>query len=66
MEEWITVIEAAEVSGYHPEHLRELIRSEQILARKFGPLWQVNRSSLIAYKNAAENSEDKRRGPKTS
>ena len=61
---WLTVTQAAVVTGYHPEHLRELIRDGKIEARKFGPLWQVNRNSLMTYLRAAEKSKDGRRGPK--
>jgi len=64
MEEWITVIEAARLSGYHPEYMRELIRSQRVKARKFGPLWQVSRSSLLELLIEAKKSGDKRRGPK--
>ena len=63
-EDWLTVTQAAEVSGYHAERVRELIREAKIEARKFGPLWQVNRASLMAYVKAAKKSTDKRRGPK--
>jgi excisionase family DNA binding protein len=64
MAEWITSREAAELSGYHPEHLRRLIREEKITARKFGIVWQIDRQSLLAYLKAAEQSGDQRRGPK--
>jgi excisionase family DNA binding protein len=64
MEEWITVLEAASLSGYHPEYMRELIRSQRVKARKFGPLWQVSRSSLLEFLKEVKKSGDKRRGPK--
>lgn len=64
MAEWITTQEAAELSGYHPEHLRRLMKERKIEARKFGPLWQVSRESLESYIAAAEQSGDRRRGPK--
>jgi excisionase family DNA binding protein len=35
-EEWLTVTQAAEISGYHPERIRELIREGKINAHKFG------------------------------
>jgi len=63
-EEWISVSDAAELSGYHPEHIRRLIREEKLIARKFGPLWQVSYSSLRDYLTLAEQSDDRRRGPK--
>jgi excisionase family DNA binding protein len=63
-DEWITSAEAAELSGYHPEHLRRLVREGRIKARKFGNVWQIDRKSLLAYLEAAEKSDDKRRGPK--
>lgn len=61
-EDWITTAEAARLSGYHLVHLRRLIRAGAIRAQKFGPTWQVDRSSLLTYVRAAEKAEDKRRG----
>lgn len=63
-DEWITTQEAAELSGYHPDHLRRLIRAGMVKAKKFGIVWQVNRQSLLDYMAQAAQSEDKRRGPK--
>jgi|CXWL01.1.fsa_nt_gi excisionase family DNA binding protein len=63
-ETWISVTEAASLSGYHPEHLRELIREGKVKARKFVTVWQIDRLSLQAYIRAAEKSGDKRRGAK--
>ena len=61
-DDWITTKEAAEISGYHPVYLYELLRSKKIKGRKFGPVWQVSESDLKAYIKAAEGSKDKRRG----
>lgn len=63
-DDWITTTEAAGLSGYHPERVRELIRGGQIEARKFGTIWQVSRNSLLAYLQAAEKTGDGRWGPK--
>ncbi len=63
-DDWITTKEAAEFSRYHPDHLRRLIRAGEIEARKFGIVWQVSRQSLLAYLEAAKQSQDKRWGPK--
>jgi excisionase family DNA binding protein len=63
-EEWLTTEQAAELSGYHPVYLRGLLREGKIKGRKWGPAWQVNRKSLLAYIEAAEVSDDRRRGPK--
>jgi len=62
--EWVTTIEAASISGYHPEHIRELIRDKKIVAVKKGNAWWVDRASLIAYAKAAKQKEDRRHGPK--
>lgn len=34
MRDWLTVKEAAELLGYHPNHLRKLLRQGSILGRK--------------------------------
>ncbi len=63
-EEWLTVHQAAELSGYHYNYVRQMIRAGKLEARKFGPVWQVNRTDLLAYIHDAKESGDLRRGPK--
>ena len=58
--EWLTVQEAAKLSGYHAETIRELIRDGAIIAQKFSIVWQVNRDSLLAYQSKAQKLGDKR------
>ena len=65
-DDWITTQEAAELSGYHPEHLRRLLKSGDIEGRKVSIVWLIKRRSLLDYIAHAEQSGDKRRGPKTS
>lgn len=62
-DEWLTVSEAAKLSGYHPETLRELIREGKIKARKVSIVWLVERKSLSAYMTKAKIMGEKR-GPK--
>jgi hypothetical protein len=63
-DDWITTKKAVELSGYNPDHLRELIRDGKIEAQKFGIVWQVSQKSLLEYLAIASKSEDKRWGPK--
>ena len=63
-DEWLTTEQAAELSGYHVNHLRRLIRAGAIRAKKLSFLWLVHRQSLLDYMAQAEQSDDKRRGPK--
>ena len=53
-QEWISVSEAAKISGYHPEHIRRLLREDKISAQKFSIVWQVDRDSLRAYIKSQE------------
>jgi len=62
--EWLTVNEAAEISGYHPEYIRRLIRDGKIEGRKFAIVWQVRRDSLNAYIKNAQTKDDRRYTPK--
>lgn len=64
-EEWLTVTEAAQESGYHPERIRELIREGKINARKFGSVWAIHKISLSEYKVKTQGS-GRKRGPKPS
>jgi excisionase family DNA binding protein len=61
--EWLTVSEAAKLSGYHPETLRELMRDGKIHARKVSIVWLVDRESLLAYM-AKVKAMGEKRGPK--
>ncbi|MGB3715832.1 MAG: helix-turn-helix domain-containing protein [Candidatus Promineifilaceae bacterium] len=63
-EEWLTTEEAAEFSGYHVIRLRRLTRAGKLYGRKFSPVWQVIRQSLVEYIEAARESGDKKWGPK--
>lgn len=63
MEDWLTTYEAAHVSGYNPDYIRQLIRSQKVRGRKWGLSWQVSRRSLEEYvKNVEKLGE--RRGAK--
>ena len=62
-EEWITVSDAAKISGYNEEYITRLIREGQIEAKKFSVVWQVSKSSLETYMAKAEQLGNKR-GPK--
>jgi excisionase family DNA binding protein len=62
--DYITVSQASKLSGYNEEHIRRLLRDGLISGRKFGIVWQVSESSLLAYLTEAQKSEDKRHGPK--
>lgn len=62
---WVTTGEAAELSGYHVNHIRRLIRGKEIEATKKGNSWWVDKDSLVAYLKTAGTSGDKRWGPKS-
>ena len=64
-DEWLSVSEAAELSGYHPEYIRRLIRDGEIEGRKFSIVWQVRRESLNSYMENANSQQDKRFTPKS-
>ena len=62
-DDWITTTEASEISSYHPDHIRRLVRDGRIRAKKFGPVWQVSKESLEKYILHQEDLGMKR-GPK--
>lgn len=65
LDEWLSVSDAAKLSGYHPEYIRRLIRDGEIEARKFSIVWQVSKKSLVDYVESAKSKEDKRFTPKS-
>jgi len=65
LDEWLSVSEAAKLSGYHPEYIRRLIRDGELEARKFSIVWQVRTQSLLDYLESAQSKEDKRFTPKS-
>ena len=64
--DWISTEEAAELTGYHPEYIRHLIRQGKIQVSRKGTMFWIERQSLLAYLRASEKSskKDKRHGPK--
>ena len=46
------------------ERIRELLREGKIIGKKFGPIWQVSKASLMEYLKKMEKL-GKRRGPKS-
>lgn len=63
-DDWITSAEAVKMSGYHVNHIRRLIREGDIVAQKFGPVWQISKKSFTHYLQRALEADDKRWGPK--
>jgi hypothetical protein len=64
-EDWITTVEASNLSKYHLDHLRRLLRNGDIQGKKWGNTWMVSRMSLVTYLRKME-SKGARRGPKIS
>jgi excisionase family DNA binding protein len=62
---WISVEEAANLSGYKAAYLRRLIRQGDIGAVKKGHDWWVNKDSVLDYCKSVQQSTDQRRGPKS-
>ncbi|MBM3130441.1 MAG: helix-turn-helix domain-containing protein [Chloroflexi bacterium] len=66
MSDWISTSEASNLSGYHAEHIRKLIREKRVKARKFLTLWLVSRKSLLEYlKEQTVTHGEKRGRPKS-
>jgi excisionase family DNA binding protein len=62
-DKWLTTSEAAQLTGYHRDHVRRLILVGRVKARKWGIQWQVSRASILAYAKKVEELGQKR-GPK--
>lgn len=62
--EWLTTLEASRLAGYHPTHIRLLVRSGEVEAQKWGRDWMIQKVSLLDYLARAETKGEKR-GPKS-
>ena len=61
---WLSVRQAAEISGYHPKHITRLIHAGKLKAEKFVTVWRVDRKSLTAYLKEM-GKRGKKRGPQS-
>lgn len=57
-EQWITTTQAAQITGYNPEHIRRLVRAGKVASKKWGKEWMIEQASLLAY------VQSEGRGPK--
>lgn len=54
MERWIVLTEAAEISGYHPDSLRRLLREGNLAGKKIATVWLVDRQDLMRFMAEAQ------------
>lgn len=47
--EWITTVEAAELTGYSVQYIRRLIKKGRVSGKKWARDWLVKKASLLAY-----------------
>jgi excisionase family DNA binding protein len=52
--DYLTVEEAAEALGYHPNSVRRVIRAGKLPADKKGTIWLIERETLETYKAETE------------
>ena len=60
---WVTIAQAAELSGYSPAYVRQLAYRGRIDARKVGRDWLINQESLLAYKREMDTLGGQRHNP---
>jgi excisionase family DNA binding protein len=63
-QDWITIKEAATLTGYNAEYIRCMINEGKITAKKFSFVWAIDKDSLLAYIQQGKDSGDPRAGPK--
>jgi excisionase family DNA binding protein len=61
---FISVKDAAEYSGYSLQYIRRLLRLEKLAGLKLGQVWLIEMDSFEGYLANAEDSKDHRFGPK--
>lgn len=53
--EYVSVDEAADITGYAPAYIRRLLRESKIKAEKKGTMWWVELESLKEYKRQMDS-----------
>lgn len=53
--EYVSVEEAANITGYAPAYIRRLLRQNKIKAEKKGTMWWIDMESLEAYKKEMDS-----------
>jgi len=61
---WLSVEDASRLTGYHPEHIRRLIRQGAIRAQLVGLMYFINLGSLREYLEEGKRTNDGRFGPR--
>jgi excisionase family DNA binding protein len=46
---FVTLKEAASISGYHPDYIGALVRSNKVKGKKVGKNWYVSRKEVQDY-----------------
>ena len=64
-DKWLTTTQAAALSGYTRKHITRLVEAGQVKGQRFGPVWMVDKATLLAYVRKAAKAGAKR-GPKPS
>ena len=64
IDDFLTIEEAAQRSGYKSQYVRRMARTGMIHAVKRGHFWLVERASLEAYLQAAQRTDDRRYSPR--
>lgn len=59
----LSVREASRLYGYHPEHIRRLVRQGAIRARKIGLMLFINKGSIDDYVERVRGTPDRRSVP---
>ncbi len=60
MGDWLTIREATTLAGYHADHIRRLVRTGEVKAKKVVIVWLVSRKSLQAYLRRQEERGERR------
>jgi excisionase family DNA binding protein len=65
MPDWASwsIKQASQESGYHPEHLRRLLREKKIEGERIGYMWLIKIESLEKYIEENKDIDDARYGP---
>jgi hypothetical protein len=59
MTNFVSITEAARITGYNPDYIRQLIRAGKVVAQKTVTVWQIDLDDLWRHKREQQKERQR-------